>query len=157
MTLEAHYEQLVRGFETKRRELLNLLTQIVPKPTEMHRRKWRIKQLDNAIADIKTTIAACNLQLDDERANLEQLNTEYDRLLGQARKLTEDVKMLEGVTGMPAVMPFDADTDFVYDTGFFDIGTHSFAPCSVVEHNTSGCVFEYYCGGRRPVKTVNVC
>lgn len=113
MSLEAQYEQLVTGFEAKRREMLELLTAVVPKPTEMHRRKWRIKQLDNAITDLKTTIAACNLQLDEERDNLEKLNTDYDRLLGQARKLTEDVKMLEGVTGIPAVMPCDADTEIM--------------------------------------------
>jgi chromosome segregation ATPase len=111
MNMEAHYEQLVTEFEAKRRELLSFTTSVVPKPTEMHRRKWRIRMLDNSITDIKTTIGACNLQLDEEKANLEHLNAEYDRLLGQSRKLTEDVKILEGVSGVPAVMPCDADTD----------------------------------------------
>jgi hypothetical protein len=60
---------------------------------------------------MKTTIAAANLQLDEERVTLEELNNEYDRLQGQSRKLMEDVKMLEGVSGVPAVMPCDADTD----------------------------------------------
>jgi chromosome segregation ATPase len=115
MNMETHYEQLVTDFETKRRELLSLLSSVVPKPTEMHRRKWRIKNLENSIVDIKTTIGACNLQLDEERASLEQLNAEYDRLLGQSRKLTEDVKILEGVTGIPAVMPCDAETDVMKD------------------------------------------
>jgi chromosome segregation ATPase len=111
MSLEAHYEQLVIEFEPKRRELLAFTASVVPKPTDRHRREWRIKQLDNAIADMKTTIAAANLQLDEERVVLEELNNEYDRLQGQSRKLTEDVKMLEGVSGVPAVMPCDADTD----------------------------------------------
>jgi chromosome segregation ATPase len=108
---EAHYEQLVTDFEGHRRELLSFITSVVPNLTDMHRRKWRIKQFDNAIFDIKKVIAACNLQLDEEHAVLEQLNTQYDRLEGQSRKLTEDVKMLEGVTGIPAVMPCDTDTD----------------------------------------------
>jgi chromosome segregation ATPase len=110
-TFEAHCEQLVTEFEPRRRELLSFTMAVVPKPTDRHRREWRIRLLDNAISDIKKTIAAANLQLDEERAVLEELNNEYDRLQGQSRKLTEDVKMLEGVSGVPAVMPCDADTD----------------------------------------------
>jgi hypothetical protein len=119
MTLETHYEQLVQEFEPKRRELLAFTIAVVPKPTDRHRRLWRIKLLDNAISDIKTTIAAANLQLDDERATLEELNSEYDRLQGQAHKLTEDVKILEGVSGVPAVMPCDADTDVMKEIRAF--------------------------------------
>ncbi|OHT01359.1 hypothetical protein TRFO_07598 [Tritrichomonas foetus] len=86
---------------------------VVPKATEMHRRKWRVKQLDNSIYDIKTTIAACNHQIDDEKEKLEELNSEYDRLQAQARKLAEDAKMLEGVTGIPAAMPKNAENDLM--------------------------------------------
>lgn len=118
-TFELHYEQLVTAFESKRRELLSLLTSVIPKPTEIHRRKWRVKQLDNSVTDLKTTIAACNHQLEEERSDLDELNNEYDRLSAQERKLTEDVKMLEGVTGIQAIMPCNADNECMHEINAF--------------------------------------
>ena len=112
---ETQYEQLITGFEGKRREMLSLMTTVVPKPTEMHRRKWRLKEIENSITDIKQTIAACNQQLDRERNKLDQLNAESDRLQAQERKLLEDLKLLEGVTGMQAILPCDPKNNVMAD------------------------------------------
>ncbi|KAH0786845.1 hypothetical protein GPJ56_009222 [Histomonas meleagridis] len=71
----------------------------------MHRRQWRVKQLDNSIFDIKTTIAATNNQINEERNYLDELNREYDSLKSERRKLINDAKMLEGLTGIPVEMP----------------------------------------------------
>lgn len=108
MTFEEKYEQNIANFVSSRREMLGLMSSIVPTAADMHRRKWRIQQLDNAIFDIKTTFAACNAQLDKERGILEELTGEYERMYAQERKLKEDIKLLEGVTGIPAIMPCDA-------------------------------------------------
>lgn len=110
MTFEERYELIIQNFASRRKEMLELMSNVVPTAAEMHRRTWRLQQLDNAIFDIKTTLAACNQQLDKERDQLDKLSTENERLLAQERKLTEDIKLLEGVTGMQAVIPCDAQT-----------------------------------------------
>ena len=110
MTFEERYELIIQNFASRRKEMLNLMTNVVPTATEMHRRSWRVQQLENAIYDIKTTLAACNLQLDKERDRLDNLSSENERLQAQERKLTEDIKLLEGVTGMQAIIPCDAQT-----------------------------------------------
>lgn len=128
MTFEHYYNQNVTAFESTRRDLLSMISAVVPKATEVHRRKWRVKQLDNSIFDLKTTIAACNHQIDDEKDKLEELNSEYDRLQAQARKLAEDAKMLEGVTGIPAAMPKNAENELMKDIiGFSEHFRASFA------------------------------
>lgn len=125
---EHYYNQIITAFEATRRDLLSMTSAVVPKATELHRRKWRVKQLDNSIYDLKTTIAACNHQIDDEKDKLEELNSEYDRLQAQARKLAEDAKMLEGVTGIPAAMPKNAENDIMKDiVGFSEHFRVSFA------------------------------
>ena len=125
---EHYYNQLITGFESTRRDLLNMTINVIPKATEMHRRKWRVTQLDNTIVDLKTTIAACNHQIDEEKEKLEDLNSEYDRLQAQARKLAEDAKMLEGVTGIPAAMPKNAENELMKDIeGFAEHFRASFA------------------------------
>jgi len=110
MAFESRYEQIITGFESKRREMLNMLINAVPTASEMHRRSWKVQQLDNAVFDIKTTLAACNSQIDKERAALDKLSGENERLQAQERKLIEDIKLLEGVTGMQAIIPCDAQT-----------------------------------------------
>lgn len=107
--MEYNYEQQVTTFETTRREMLDLLTKIVPTPTDLHRRRWRLQQLENSIEDVKTTISACNAQLESERTILDELNGQTDNLKAQEQKLIEDVRLLEGVTGMHAVLPIDND------------------------------------------------
>lgn len=125
---EHYYNQIITAFEATRRDLLSMTSAVVPKATELHRRKWRVKQLDNSIYDLKTTIAACNHQIDEEKDKLEELNSEYDRLQAQARKLAEDAKMLEGVTGIPAAMPKNAENDLMKDiVGFSEHFRVSFA------------------------------
>lgn len=125
---EHYYNQIITAFEATRRDLLSMTSAVVPKATELHRRNWRVKQLDNSIYDLKTTIAACNHQIDDEKDKLEELNSEYDRLQAQARKLAEDAKMLEGVTGIPAAMPKNAENDIMKDiVGFSEHFRVSFA------------------------------
>ena len=125
---EHYYNQLITGFESTRRDLLNMTINVIPKATEMHRRRWRVTQLDNTIVDLKTTIAACNHQIDEEKEKLEDLNSEYDRLQAQARKLAEDAKMLEGVTGIPAAMPKNAENELMKDIeGFAEHFRASFA------------------------------
>ena len=113
MAFEQRYEQIITGFESKRKEMLNLMTNAVPLASELHRRSWKVQQLDNAIFDIKTTLGACNLQIDKERAVLDELSGENERLQAQERKLIEDIKLLEGVTGMQAIIPCDAQTGLV--------------------------------------------
>lgn len=110
MTFEEKYEAIISSFIGRRRELLNMMASVVPSATEMHRREWRVQQLENAIYDIKETFAACNLQLEQERDILDELSNENERLVAQERKLIEDIKLLEGVTGMQAVIPCDAHT-----------------------------------------------
>lgn len=111
MSAEYQYEQLVSNFGSKRHELLQLITEIVPHPSELHRRRWRVQQLENSITDLKETITACNNQIDTERAKLDELNSEADRLRSQELKLIADLKILQGVTGMEATMPRDGTSE----------------------------------------------
>lgn len=97
---EEVYDQLVDSFGEVRKELLELTTEVVPTPAEMHQRRWRSQQLKNTNNDLKDALAACNAQLDAERAILDELNQENERIAAQERKLEEDIKLLEGVTGM---------------------------------------------------------
>lgn len=100
MEEELDYERVVRSFNTKRHELLEMINNIVPRPSELHRRRWRVQQLENTISDLKSTVTACNNQLDTESAKLEELNSQTTRLRAQESKLTGDLKILQGVTGM---------------------------------------------------------
>jgi chromosome segregation ATPase len=107
MTLEASYENVVISFGCKRHELLELIAELIPRPAELHRRRWRVQLLDNTIADLKSTLTACNNQIDTERAKLDELNSQCARLRGQEEKLTQDLKILQGVTGMKVAYPSD--------------------------------------------------
>lgn len=109
MTFALHYEQINTSFQTRRSEMIDAITSAYPNLADLHRRKWRVLQLKNAISDIKETIAACNLQIDKERAQLDEYHAENTRLSAQEIKLIEDVKLLEGVTGMQAQLPSDGD------------------------------------------------
>jgi chromosome segregation ATPase len=108
MQEEYDYERLVTGFNGKRHELLEMINSIVPRPSELHRRRWRVQQLENTIGDLKATVTACNNQLDTERARLDELNGESSRLRAQEQKLTEDLRILQGVTGMATPFARDA-------------------------------------------------
>ena len=103
------YEESLESFQIKRHDLLNLLINVGPPATDIHRRRWRVQKLDNALYDIKETVAAVNLQLDEEKGKLEEMNNESDRLRAVNMKLTEDVKILEGVTGMRAQIADEID------------------------------------------------
>ncbi|EAY13115.1 hypothetical protein TVAG_443980 [Trichomonas vaginalis G3] len=113
MTFALHYEQINSSFQTRRTEMLDVMTNAFPSLADVHRRKWRVLQLKNAISDIKETIAACNMQIDKERALLDEYHSENTRLSAQEIKLTEDVKLLEGVTGMEAILPSDGDAQLL--------------------------------------------
>ncbi|OHS95636.1 hypothetical protein TRFO_38231 [Tritrichomonas foetus] len=108
------YEQSLISFQKKREGLLELLAKVTPQASELHRRRWRVQKLDNSLFDIKQTVAACNMQLDDERTQLEDLNSETDRLKAMNYKLMEDVKILEGVTGIRSMVS-DRIKDPIYD------------------------------------------
>lgn len=125
MTNDVQYEQSIITFQKKRQDLLDLLTKVTPQASELHRRRWRSHQLDNALTDIKETVAACNLQLEEEKSDLEKITSETDRLRATNLKLAEDVKILEGVTGMKAHMPDEIDDEIYkkineYSTQFRD-------------------------------------
>lgn len=114
MSNDLRYEQSIIAFQKKRHDLLELLAKVMPNTGELHKRQWRSQQLDNALFDIKETVGACNLQLDEEKAQLEDYQSETDRLRAMNTKLKEDVKILEGVTGMKGKIPEDID-DPIYD------------------------------------------
>lgn len=111
MSNDVRYEQSLIAFQKKRQDLLDSLVKVTPQASELHRRRWRLHQLDNALGDIKETVAACNMQLEEEKNNLEQFTSETDRLKAMNNKLSEDVKILEGVTGMKAHMPDDIEDE----------------------------------------------
>lgn len=113
MSFEIQYEQMMTQFEATRKELIDTITNATPKVADIHKREWRVQQLQNAIHDIKSTIAACNIQIDKERSILDELSAENSRLMAQERKLLEDVKLLEGVTGMQATLPVDGESDIL--------------------------------------------
>lgn len=107
MAADFEYERLVVSFGQKRHELLELITEIVPRAAELHRRRWRVQQLENTISDLKMTVTACNNQLDTERAKLDELGTEGTRLRAQEVKLAHDLRILQGVTRLDARFPRD--------------------------------------------------
>ena len=72
MSNDVRYEQSLIAFQKKRQDLLDSLVKVTPQASELHRRRWRLHQLDNALGDIKETVAACNMQLEEEKNNLEQ-------------------------------------------------------------------------------------
>ena len=111
MSFPLQYEQINNKFNTKRQELLDMLIDATPRHADLHRRQWRVQQLENSITDIKSTIAACNIQIEQERAVLDELSAENTRLTAQQAKLMEDLKLLEGITGMTAVLPSDGDAE----------------------------------------------
>ena len=113
MSFPLQYEQINTKFNSRRSELLEMLIDAMPRHADLHRRKWRVQQLENAIYDIKSTIAACNIQIDQERAVLDELAAENTRLNAQQAKLLEDLKLLEGVTGMTAILPSDGDAEIL--------------------------------------------
>jgi hypothetical protein len=117
---DLHYEQLVEGFKSKRQELLELITQLVPRPTDLHRRRWRLQILENAISDLKTALGACNDQIDKDRVELDEKNDESMRLRAQERKLYQDVKLLEGASGVKAQFP-----DSIQSEAFQEVETLS--------------------------------
>ena len=102
-----NYDALIANFEPKRHELLLLINEMIPRPADLHRRRWRVQLLENSIADLKETLVACNNQIDTERAKLDELNSQTDRLRAQEQKLMTDVKILQGVTGLTAQFPHD--------------------------------------------------
>ena len=108
MDEEWGYDVLVSSFQPKRHELLLLINEMAPRPADLHRRRWRVQQLENSISDLKETLIACNNQTDTERAKLDELNSQTDRLRAQELKLMTDVKILQGVTGLAAKFPSDA-------------------------------------------------
>ena len=107
MSEESAYAHLLSRFDPKRRELLQFISELVPSAVDMHKRRWRVQLLDNAISDVKETLVAMNNQIDTERAQLDELNSQTDRLRAQEAKLLADVKILQGVTGMKANLPQD--------------------------------------------------
>lgn len=113
MSFQLLYDQINTSFSSKRSELLDLLINATPRLADSHKRKWRVQQLENTITDVKSTIAACNIQIDQERVVLDELSAENTRLNAQSAKLKEDLKLLEGVTGMKAVLPSDGDAEIL--------------------------------------------
>jgi len=111
MSFASQYEQILNGFDHKRTEMLKVVEKSSIRSKDVHTRKWRVKQIENAISDLKTAISACSIQISKERIVLDALDSECSRMQVQKKQLLSDVQLLEAVTGMKAVYPKDEEIE----------------------------------------------
>lgn len=107
---EQYYESLLSEFVSVRNELLDFIHSATPSALDIHQQKWRIRQLKSANDEIRLALAACNLQLEQERSALDELTFENEELLAQEEKLLQNIQFIEGVTGIHTSIFFDTNS-----------------------------------------------
>lgn len=110
-----YYDHHIQLFSAQREAMLKAINSAIPNSVEIHKREWKVQQLENATTDLKSTIAAFNIQLDLQRAKLDEFRQIRDQKKIKRKQLMEDAILLQGVTGIHANLPADVETNELHE------------------------------------------